>query len=110
MAGPDLQVRANFARTAGQRWAETTENSSVVPGKDVVHISLLRVHRRAGQMTQKKTVLSANEVLIDDIRQLIDEVRSGVATTVNAALTTLYWRIGERVRRDILKEKRAEYG
>jgi len=30
--------------------------------------------------------------------------------TVNAGLTLLYWQIGNRVRQDILKEKRAEYG
>jgi predicted nuclease of restriction endonuclease-like (RecB) superfamily len=29
---------------------------------------------------------------------------------VNAALVLLYWGIGDRIRRDILKEKRAEYG
>jgi hypothetical protein len=29
---------------------------------------------------------------------------------VNAGLTVLYWQIGERIRRDVLQEKRAEYG
>jgi hypothetical protein len=29
---------------------------------------------------------------------------------VNAALVLLYWGIGDRIRRDILKENRAEYG
>jgi predicted nuclease of restriction endonuclease-like (RecB) superfamily len=33
-----------------------------------------------------------------------------VARQVNAALVLLYWRIGQRIRQDILKEKRAEYG
>jgi len=33
-----------------------------------------------------------------------------VAVTVNAGLTLLYWQIGNRVRQDILKEKRARYG
>jgi hypothetical protein len=33
-----------------------------------------------------------------------------VAVTVNAGLTILYWQIGSRIRQDILKEKRAEYG
>ncbi len=29
---------------------------------------------------------------------------------MNAALVLLYWNIGERIRRDVLREKRAEYG
>ena len=45
-----------------------------------------------------------------EIRTLIESARGRVATFVNAELTMLYWKIGERVRREILKEKRAEYG
>jgi hypothetical protein len=33
-----------------------------------------------------------------------------VAQTVNSGLTMPYWRIGSRIRKTILKEKRAEYG
>jgi hypothetical protein len=36
--------------------------------------------------------------------------REYVAQTVNSSLVTLYWQIGKRIRQDILKEKRAEYG
>ena len=48
--------------------------------------------------------------LIGDIRSLIETARHNVAITVNAGLTILYWQIGDRIRQDILKEKRAEYG
>ena len=48
--------------------------------------------------------------LLGDIRRLIEETRSAVATTVNAGLTMLYWRIGKRVSEEILKGHRAEYG
>ena len=48
--------------------------------------------------------------LIGDIRLLIETARHNVAVTVNAGLTILYWQIGSRIRQDILKEKRAEYG
>ena len=48
--------------------------------------------------------------LISDIRRLIETARQNVAVTVNAGLTILYWQIGSRIRQDILKEKRAEYG
>ena len=45
-----------------------------------------------------------------DLRQLIAEARRDVARQVNSALVLLYWRVGQRIRRDVLKEKRAEYG
>ncbi len=48
--------------------------------------------------------------LVQDIRQLIDGTRAGVAATVNAGLTLLYWRVGERIRCEVLLEERAEYG
>ena len=48
--------------------------------------------------------------LIGDIRSLIETARHNVAVAVNAGLTILYRQIGSRIRQDILKEKRAEYG
>ena len=48
--------------------------------------------------------------LLGDIRSLIETARHNVAVMVNVGLTILYWQIGNRIRQDILKEKRAEYG
>nr|MBF0222229.1 hypothetical protein [Desulfobulbaceae bacterium] len=45
-----------------------------------------------------------------DVRHLIDAARQRVAGTVNAALTQLYWQIGNRVNLELLQGKRAEYG
>ncbi len=56
------------------------------------------------------TVIRAGGAVLSDIRTLIESARGRVATYANAELTMLYWRVGERTRRDILKEKRAEYG
>jgi predicted nuclease of restriction endonuclease-like (RecB) superfamily len=50
------------------------------------------------------------EDLLADLRHLITETRSAVAVTINAGLTLLYWRAGVRIRREILKERRAGYG
>jgi hypothetical protein len=36
--------------------------------------------------------------------------RVQVARAVDAGLVTLYWNVGRRIRQDILKEKRADYG
>ena len=48
--------------------------------------------------------------LLTDLRELIQHGREQVARTVNAGLTLLYWHIGTRIRRDLLKGKRAQYG
>jgi len=48
--------------------------------------------------------------LLADVRELILEARTQTAQAVNASLTLLYWQIGRRIRIDVLKEKRAEYG
>jgi hypothetical protein len=53
--------------------------------------------------------LQTSDSLFQDLRSLIIEARQDVARQVNSALVLLYWRVGKRIRQDILKEKRAEY-
>ena len=48
--------------------------------------------------------------LLDDVRNLIRQAREATAQAVNSALVLLYWQIGQRIRVEVLKEKRAEYG
>ena len=48
--------------------------------------------------------------LLGDIRALIDESRQLVASTVNAELTLLFWRIGQRIHTEVLVGRRAGYG
>lgn len=48
--------------------------------------------------------------LIRDVRRIIEESRASVAVVVNTGLTMLCWRIGRRVRQEILQEGRATYG
>ena len=48
--------------------------------------------------------------LLTELREMILVAREQVAQAVNAGLTTLYWHVGARIRTDVLKEKRAEYG
>ena len=55
-------------------------------------------------------VLPVNTLLIDDIRQIINQTRNRVAVNVNAELTLMYWHIGERINRGVLGNERAEYG
>ena len=51
-----------------------------------------------------------SRALIEDVRRLITEARRTVASTVNAGLTTLYWRIGRRIVDELLHGERAAYG
>lgn len=48
--------------------------------------------------------------LVSDIKQLIEQSRNRVAVQVNSAATILYWNIGKRIRKEVLKGQRAEYG
>ena len=48
--------------------------------------------------------------LLRDVRELILAARSRVAQSVDASLTMLYWQVGIRIRREILRGKRARYG
>jgi uncharacterized protein DUF1016 len=51
-----------------------------------------------------------SKTLLGDLRQLIADARQDVARQVNSAPVLLYCSVGKRIRQDILKEKRAEYG
>ncbi len=48
--------------------------------------------------------------LIDELRAMIDRTRESIAVAVNSGLTMLCWHIGNRVRKEILNNQRAEYG
>jgi predicted nuclease of restriction endonuclease-like (RecB) superfamily len=70
-------------------------------------------------MTKRKSIKRTTEAdlsihkptdLLTEVRELILTAREGVARAVNSSMTMLYWSVGQRIRQDILKEKRAEYG
>jgi len=48
--------------------------------------------------------------LYEEIKDLIEQSRSFMASTVNSALTLLYWNIGKKIFENILNSERAEYG
>lgn len=66
--------------------------------------------KKAEKVAVAASAVLAEQPLLADLRELILSARQQVAQTVNAGLTTLYWQVGDRIRRDVLKEKRAEYG
>ncbi len=60
---------------------------------------------------QKETVFNDSiAALIGDLRSIIEQARSHVAVTVSSEQTMMYWHIGKRINRDVLADKRANYG
>jgi predicted nuclease of restriction endonuclease-like (RecB) superfamily len=49
-------------------------------------------------------------LLLGDLRSIIEAGRGAVAQVVNAGLVLIYWEVGNRIRREILGERRAKYG
>jgi len=67
------------------------------------------------KLIKRKTYIQAlrpaiESAVISEIRTLIESARGRVASFINSELTLLYWKVGERISREILREKRAEYG
>jgi len=57
-----------------------------------------------------KPASPTEQQLLGDIRTLIEQGRQQLATTVNSALTILYWQIGQRIHHEVLQGERAAYG
>jgi predicted nuclease of restriction endonuclease-like (RecB) superfamily len=58
-------------------------------------------------MSQK---INSIQPIAADIKKLIEKSRQNVALAVNAEITLLYWHIGKRIKTEILRNERAEYG
>ncbi len=48
--------------------------------------------------------------LIEELSSMIERTKESIATTISSKLAMLYWNIGNRVRKEILNDQRAEYG
>lgn len=58
----------------------------------------------------EQTIIPSENKIISDIRALIEQSRLRVASTINTAMTLMYWHIGERINRELLGGERAAYG
>lgn len=54
--------------------------------------------------------LSSDSSLLLEVRELIAQARGRAVASVNAEISLLYWRIGNLIHQDILRDARAEYG
>lgn len=62
------------------------------------------------RMEISKSNTQSEDQLFIDLRHLIEDAKTKVASVANAGITMLYWHIGERINREILGNQRAEYG
>lgn len=65
---------------------------------------------KKSESSSRPTKAGMPKSLLKDLRGLIESARERVATHVNAEITLLYWQVGNRIRKDLLQETRAEYG
>ncbi len=64
-------------------------------------------------MSRRKASIAspaAPKALVGDIRALIEASRQRAASAVNAELTLLFWRVGQRIHTEVLAGQRAGYG
>ncbi len=55
-------------------------------------------------------IITAEQVLLTELSQLIEQSQQQIVSQVNNTLTMLFWHIGTRINKEILQNKRADYG
>lgn len=66
--------------------------------------------RKACWSSDMAHIAKTEAALLSELRSLIEQARQHVAQTANSTLTLLYWKVGQRIGREILRGQRAEYG
>lgn len=65
-------------------------------------------------MEQQNSLQSSNNtgenILYSDVCRIIEGSRQRLATSVNAEICVMHWQIGKRIKKEVLDNKRAEYG
>ncbi len=54
--------------------------------------------------------LQISRELFQDVSFLIEQTKKQIASNINAAVNILYWNIGKRVKEELLKNQKPEYG
>lgn len=69
-----------------------------------------RKRSAAAADTPAADAVTLDEPLLSELRTLIEASRQHVARIVNSAMVLTYWGVGDRIRREVLCETRADYG
>src|ERR1035437_5041284 len=101
-----------------QRSCDIAAHTIYQPPTDCLRVAETIQCAGANTMKQRLALVKSSSMparsgakgLLAEVREMILATRQTVAQGVNSALVVLYWRIGQRIRTDILKEKRAGYG
>jgi len=88
----------------------TKEKSAKEKSREEKKPKAVAVRRRAELPASPAASVSVSPGLLADVRSLIDGARLETARAVNSAMVVTYWSIGERIRREVLGDDRAEYG
>lgn len=57
-----------------------------------------------------KNIVEREQLLVEEIKRLIENSRHKVLVAVNSELVFLYWGIGKKINEHILGNQRADYG
>ncbi len=59
---------------------------------------------------KKEILIYTEQALLTELAQLIEQSQKQLVTQANSTLTMLFWHIGNRINKEILQNKRADYG
>ena len=62
------------------------------------------------EKNQNKDIIPPEQALLTELSQLIEQSQQEVVSQANSTLTMLFWHIGTRINKEILQNKRADYG
>ena len=71
---------------------------------------MLKTDKTAKSAKVTQRTQQAERQLYHDVCFLIENTRQRLATTANAEACVMHWQIGKRIKKDILCNKRADYG
>ena len=59
---------------------------------------------------KNKQIISVENEIVSELKDIISNTKFKAAQSVNHILTIMYWDIGNKISKEILKDSRAEYG
>ncbi len=62
------------------------------------------------EKNQNTDIIPPEQDLLTELSQLIEQSQQQVVSQANSTLTMLFWNIGNRINKEILQNKRADYG
>jgi predicted nuclease of restriction endonuclease-like (RecB) superfamily len=67
-------------------------------------------HQRGASFVPSNDGDADEKQLLTELRSLIEASREHAARAVNSAMVVTYWGVGDRIRREVVRVERAEYG